>query len=152
MTQQVNADPRSVPVTDDVAVLGSLHRRLERSERNSNDPLAWIYVGSGAPAPDFMNGFYNVGPPRVLLRYRFLRPYDPSSGQNAVQIQGSVTGGSPGLPIFRLAYPQWFPDGTADWQTFLLDYDVHLTACDDSGNLVVITVQGSTGYVIHGFV
>jgi hypothetical protein len=150
------ADPRGVAPTDDVSVLGGLNRRLERAERNTNDPHYWIYVGNyngdQPDAPAFENGFFNVGPPRTPLRYRFLRPYDPTTTQNAIQMQGSVAGGSPGLRIFTLKYPQWLPDGSGNWQPVLRDFDVHLTCCDDNGELVVVTIQGATGGVFYGFV
>jgi hypothetical protein len=148
----VRVNPRSVVLPDDGALLGDHERRIGTVERNVADPNEWIYVGSGAPAPDFQNGFFNVGSPRCLLRYRFLRPYDPDTEQDAVQLQGSIAGGSVGLTIFTLKYPFWLPDGTDNWQTFTLDSDIHLTCCDDDGNLVVISVVGATGEVVYGFV
>jgi hypothetical protein len=148
----LNNVPSPVRPTDADALLAVLSAQATKAERNVNDPNAWIYVGSGSPAPDFQNGFFNVLGSRVPLRYRFLRPYDPDTTQNAVQLQGSIAGGSAGATIFTLLSPLYAPDGTPNWQTFTMDYDTHLTCCDDSGNLVIVTVQGATGHVIFGFV
>jgi hypothetical protein len=126
-------------------------RITTEAERFLADPAAWIYVNSGAPAPDFQNGFFNVLGSRVPLRYRFLRPWDPSTTENAIQMQGSVGGGAAGLVIFTLLYPQVMPDGSAAWVTATRDYDVHLTACDDAGDLKIISVL-TTGDVVYGFV
>jgi hypothetical protein len=146
------ANPRSVIVPGDEAIYADFERRIGRSERQVADPTPWIYVGSGAPAPDFQNGFFNVGPPRVLLRYRFLRPYDPDAVQDAVQIQGSIGGGGDGLEIFTLLFPEYKPNGEDVWTTYTLDYDIHLTCTDDDANLVIISVIGATGKVYLGFV
>lgn len=150
--------PAPVLPTNDLTILRRLNEAKLRAERNVNDPSNWIYVANAGPnadqpwAPDFQNGFFNVGGTRCLLRYRFLRPYDPDTTENAVQLQGSVAGGTLGLTIFTLLYPQWFPDGTPNPQTFTLDSDKHLTCHDDGGGLVMVTVQGATGDVIYGFV
>jgi hypothetical protein len=125
-------------------------RITTEAERFLADPAAWIYVGSGAPAPDFQNGFFNVLGTKVPLRYRFLRPWDPDTTENAVQIQGSVAGGAMGLTIFTLKYPQVMPDGTPAWITATRDFDVQLTCSDDASNLVVVSVEGATGHVILG--
>ncbi len=144
--------------TDDDSVIGYLSGQAKAHERNVNDPNQWIYVGNQGPngdqpwAPDFQNGFFNVGAPRVLLRYRFLRPYDPDTTQNAVQLQGSVAGGGDGLVVFTLTQPLWEPDGTIHTPAYTMDSDVHLTCCDDSAGLVVVTIQASTGDVYQGFV
>ena len=149
--------PSPVKPTDGDSVIGVLADSLRRVERNVNDPNQWIYVGNAGPngdqpwAPDFQNGFFNVGAPRVLLRYRFLRPYDPDTTQNAVQLQGSVAGGSTGQTIFTLTQPYWEPDGTVHTPAYTMDSDVHLTCCNDSAALVVVTIQAATGHVILGF-
>jgi hypothetical protein len=132
-------------------------RITTEAERFLADPAAWIYVGSGAPAPDFLNGFSNVGGTLVPLRYRFLRAYDaeldPSTANPlAIQVQGSVTGGSLGLPICQLLYPQTMPDGTPAWVPAIRDFDVHLTCTDDDSNLVIVTIQGATANLVYGFV
>jgi hypothetical protein len=151
-----NNAPAPIHPTDDLSILRVLNESRLRAERNVNDPNEWIYVGNQGPnanqpwAPDFQNGFFNVGPPRCLLRYRFLRPYDPDTIQNAVQVQGSVSGGSADSIIFTVLYPQWKPDGTPSPVTFTCDSNVYLTCCDDDGNLVIITIK-TTGDVIFGF-
>jgi hypothetical protein len=143
---------------DVVEILRRHEERITRdAERFLADPLAWIYVGSGAPAPPFENGFFNVGGSRVPLRYRFLREWDPNLNPDtanplAIQVQGSVSGGATGLSICTLKYPRYMPDGTPAWVTAVRDYDVHLTCHDDSGTLIVVTIQGSTGKLIQGFV
>ncbi len=146
--------------TDADSVVGVLAAQSQKHERNVNDPNAWIYVGNAGPnadqpwAPDFQNGFFNVGAPRVLTRYRFLRPYDPDTTQNAVQLQGSVGGGATGQTIFTITQPLWQPQdavGSPSTPAYTMDSDVHLTCCDDSGDLVIVTIQGSTGHVILGF-
>jgi hypothetical protein len=158
----VNNIPSPVRPTDAESVLGLLASDSKKHERNVNDPNEWIYVGNEGHAtnpqlpdqpwaPPFQNGFFNVGAPRVLLRYRFLRPYDPYTTQNAVQLQGSVAGGSTGQVIFQLTQPLWSPDGTVHTPPYTMDSDVFLTCCDDSGLLVVVTIQ-STGNVYLGFV
>ena len=148
----LNNIPSPIRPTDADAVIGTLAAESKKHERNVNDPNSWIYVGSGAPAPNFQNAFFNVLGTRVPLRYRFLRPYDPDTAQNAVQIQGSVSGGGDGLVIFTLLYPFYEPDNTPAWQPFVLDYDIHLTCTTDSGTLVVVTIEGATGDVYQGFV
>ena len=159
--------PAPVRPTDDDAVIAVLSQQAKAAERNVNDPNLWIYVGNQGHAtnsdltdqpwaPPFLNGFSNVGAPRVLLRYRFLRPYDPDTTQNAIQLQGSVTGGTLGLPIFKLVAPQWFPqdpvDAPSNTDPPVLDADVHLTCCDDSGDLVIVTIEAASGFVYYGFV
>jgi hypothetical protein len=158
----LNNIPAPVRPTDQDSVIGVLAAQGKALERNVNDPNTWIYVNNEGPdadqpwAPGFQNGFFNVGSPRTLLRYRFLRPYDPGTTQNAVQLQGSVSGGGDGLVIFTLLVPRWKPEdavGSPSGVTpFLLDGDIHLTCHDDSQALVGVTVQGSTGDVYQGFV
>jgi hypothetical protein len=152
-----NNAPAPIHPTDDLSVLRALNESRLRAERNVNDPNEWIYVNNEGPnanqawAPNWQNGFFNVGPPRCLLRYRFLRPYDPDTTQNAVQLQGSVSGGTPNAVIFTILYPQWMPDGTPNPITFTCDSNVYLTCCDDAGDLKIITIK-TTGDVVYGFV
>lgn len=151
----------SIPVvrTDPTLIQGDHEKRIAGLEQSGFDPTAWIYVGSGAPAPAFQNGFSNVGGNRVPMRYRFLRPADPALdtyaspllNPNSIEIQGAVTGGSLGSTIFQLLVPRYLPDGTPDWQTVNRDKDVHLAACDSVGAFVCMTVLQS-GAVVYGFV
>jgi hypothetical protein len=149
--------PSPVRPTNTESVLGLLAAESKKHERNVNDPNQWIYVNNEGPngdqpwAPVWQNGFFNVGPPRCLLRYRFLRPYDPDTTQNAVQLQGSVAGGVQGAVIFTIGQPYWAPDGTVTLIPVTFDSDVYLTCTDDSENLKVITIQ-TTGDVVLGFV
>lgn len=108
-----------------------------RDHNNGMDPIPadWHYVG-GSGEPAFQNSWANVGGTKAPLRYRFLAATDSASSAPAVQIQGSVVGGSTGTVIFTLPVTR--------------DYDVHLTACDDNGDLIVVTVKES-GDVICGF-
>lgn len=157
----LNNIPSPIRPTDADAVLGVLAAESKKHERNVNDPNQWIYVGNEGPnadqpwAPSFENGFFNVGLPLCLLRYRFLRPYDPDTSQNAVQLQGSVGGGSLGLSIFTIQQPFWKPDAAIDSPTMVaysFDADIHLTCQDDGGSLVQVTIQASSGKVFYGFV
>lgn len=151
--------PAPLKQTDANTVIGYLADQARRQERHGADPTQWIYVGSGAPAPDFQNGFDNVGGARVPMRYRFLRPTDPFAdptvNANQIEIQGSVTGGAPGEVIFQLLEPFYYPDDTPApgpfWQPITRDFDVHLAASDDTGGFVVMTVL-QTGEVVYGFV
>lgn len=97
----------------------------------------WVYVGAGGGAPAFQNGWANSGGSYVPMRYRVLPYKDEASDQPGLEIQGSVTGGTPGTAIFTLP--------------FTVDYDLHLAASDDAGAFVVFTVQQS-GDVVDGFV
>lgn len=111
---------------------------IEKLKRRSLSAVAdWIYVGSGGGAPAFQNGWVNVGGTKVPMRYRILPYHDTLTGQPGIEIQGSVTGGTPGTTIFTLP--------------FTLDYDLALDANDDTGNFAVFTVLQS-GDVVHGFV
>jgi hypothetical protein len=148
------------------AVLADREQRLRRVERNLADPAEWVYVGNEGPladqpwAPDFQNGFFNVGGSRVPLRYRWLRPYDvdpppfvlddAAYDPHELQVQGSVAGGASGLTIFTVVRPYWTPDGVVTAQAVHFDYDRRLTAHDDDGALVVVTIQGATGDVVYG--
>lgn len=150
----------SIPVqrTDPTLIQADHEARIAGLEKSGFDPTAWIYVGSGAPAPAFQNGFHNVGGNRVPMRYRFLRPADPdldtygtTLNPNSIEIQGAVTGGSDGDTIFQLMEPRYLPDGTPAWTDVTRDKDVHLATCDNVGGFVVMTVLQS-GEVAYGFV
>lgn len=156
--------PAPLKPTDTESVLGYLANQSQRHERNVNDPNEWIYVNNEGPladqpwAPIWQNGFFNVGLPRCLLRYRFLRPYDPDTSQNAVQLQGSVAGGSDGaviftigIPLFNMTNPSVARTPETDLVPVTFDSDVYLTCTDDAGDLKIITVK-TTGDVVFGFV
>jgi hypothetical protein len=149
--------PSPIKQTDADLVTEYLASQGRRQERNVNDPNEWIYVGNHGPngdqpwAPDFVNGFFNVGPPRCLIRYRFLRPYDPDTTQNAVQLQGSYAGGSHLQTIFTIGHPFWQPDGTVTLLPVQFDSAIYLTCCDDSEAAKVVTIK-TNGDVVDGFV
>lgn len=149
--------PAPVRPTDTDSVIGLLASQSKFYERNVNDPNQWIYVNNEGPnggqswAPGWQSGFFNVGSPRCLLRYRFLRPYDPDTTQNAVQLQGSVGGGSDGATIFTIGQPFWDPTGAVTLIAVTFDSDVYLTCTDDDSNLKVVTIK-TNGDVVNGFV
>lgn len=142
--------------TDETVILGDHETRIGDQERSGSDPKQWIYVGSGAPAPGFQNGFHNVGGSQVPMRYRFLRTLDPDLDPsiytpNAIELQGAVTGGTLGQTIFTLLFPGYRPDGSAAWTPVTRDADIHVTACDEAGAFAVVTVL-TNGDVVYGFV
>jgi hypothetical protein len=99
----------------------------------------WHNVGDSGE-PSFQNGWGNSGGSLAPMRFRLVvGPPDAVIYTRSIEIQGSVTGGSSGAAIFTLP-AEYAPDA-----------DLHLTACDDSGAFLVLTVQAN-GNVIAGFV
>lgn len=153
----LNNIPAPLKPTDPDLIAAYLADQARKAERNVNDPNQWIYVNNEGPnggqswAPGWQNGFFNVGPPRCLLRYRFLRPYDPDTTQNAIQLQGSVAGGAAGQTIFTVGHPFWDPTGAVSLVTVTFDSDVYLTCTDDNADLKIITIR-TNGDVVYGFV
>lgn len=96
----------SRPITEytpprDQAAHGFRTAQLERQTGGS-----WIYVGSGAPAPNFTNGG-NMGGDWQTLRFRWLL-------DGGIDIEGVVTGVSPGDVIFTLPSPLYIRDPDGD--------------------------------------
>lgn len=153
--------PAPIHQVDPDSLVRVLAEQQAKQQRNVNDPNVWIYVNNEGPngdqpwAPPWQNGFFNVGPPRCLLRYRFLRPYDPDTTQSAVQLQGSVAGGATSATIFTIKRPLWAPGDDLDTPSGLaavtFDSNIYLTCTDDSADLKIITIQ-EDGDVVYGFV
>lgn len=142
--------------TDADRIIQNHEDRIGALEQSGNDPQEWVYVGSGSPAPDFQNGFYNIGGSEVPMRYRFLRTVDPDLDPNAltpngIELQGAVAGGSDGDTIFTLLAPGYLPDGTPQWTAVNRDKALHLATCDSAGDFLVMTVK-TNGDVVYGFV
>lgn len=100
-------------------------------------------------APVFQNGWSNSGGSYVSMRYRLaVGPPHVTDGNDGslidysdhqVELQGSVTGGTPGTTVFTLP------------TAYAPDSDLHLSAADDTGAFTCVTVQ-TGGDVINGFV
>ncbi len=112
------------------------HGRRHGSQGTDAVLSDWHIVGDPGEAA-FQNSWVNTGGSRVPMRWRFKAVKDPAADQPAIEVQGSVTGGTPGTTVFTLP--------------LTLDYDLHLAATDDGGSFVCVTILQS-GDVVQGFV
>jgi hypothetical protein len=118
-TPYMRAGPDSTLIDHDDRI-----KNLERMRHES-----WHYVGE-VDEPSFQNSWTNAGGTLAPLRFRRLVA-------GGVEIQGSVTGGTPGTLVFTL--PTYYRP----------DHELRLAASDDAGDFLVFRVLAD-GSVIAG--